>query len=282
MRRWRWALILAVAGLAGTIQACGGAESPEDPPVRLHATAEQWRNNEVKRELAIALHNDGPVPVWVSRVEPDLPAFEGEAGVDTNTLLPAGGLRVDIPVPFGTGGCRQDTAPSRVVVVAHPEGSARSQRITVALPYPNPLLAKLLAIDCATERVRQSVSLRFGPWGQLGRDGIHGSLVVDRTAAASGSIQVTELEGNVLYRFTMAKGVPLADVTVTPHAEVPFLADPQRCDAHAFADVKKPFEFPVRVALDGAEPLVTTVPVDDDDKVALESMLRRLCGTAPS
>jgi hypothetical protein len=297
--RWRRSALVAAgvvvltAGLIGAVRATvdGGDRAGEDgagrhdgPAVRLHATAEQWRNNEVNRELVIALHNDGDVPVWVSRVDPVLPSFQGASGVDTNTLLPAGGLRVDIPVKFGTGGCLPTAAASHAVVVARPEGAKVWQRVTVALPYPNPLLDRLLAADCATQRVRQSVTLRFGPWQDLGKDGVRGSLVVDRTAAATGDVRIPELDGNVMYRFTFTgKRSPLAEVTAAaPHAEAPFVAQPERCDLHAFAETKKPFEFPVWVTLAGGRPLATTVPVDADDRAALDKMLRRNCGLPPS
>jgi hypothetical protein len=292
--RWQKSLLVAAAaavltgGLIVAVRAGvgdGGAQEPAEPAVRLHATGEQWRTDEVKRQLAIALHNDGDRPVWVSRVEPVLPSFEGESAVDTNTLLPVGGLRVDIPVPFGTGGCEPVVAAaSHVIVVARTEGATRWQRITVPLPDPNPLLNKLLAIDCAAQRVQQSVTMKFGPWRDLGPGGVAGSLVVDRAAAATGDVAIRELDGNVMYRLTFTdKTPPLASVTAAaPHAEVPFVADPQRCDLHAFAEIKKPYEFPVWVSLSGADSLTTTVPVDDDDRAALDKMLRRLCHVPPS
>jgi hypothetical protein len=299
-RRWVFiaaAVVVLIAGLIVAIRVGAGhrdqAAKPDGPPVRLHATAEQWRENEVKREIAVALHNDGDVPVWVSRVDLVLPSFEGETGVDTNTLLPAGGLRVDIPVKFGTGSCLPAAAPSYAVVVARPEGATRWQRVTVAFPDPNPLLNQLLAIDCATQRVEQSVTLKFGRWRDLGKAGVQGSLVVDRTAAATGDVAIPEVDGNVLYDFTFTKAStkqaltkkdsPLATVTAAaPHAEVPFVAEPQRCDLHAIAETKKPFEFPVWVTLGGGKPLATTVPVDDDDRKALDTMLRRNCGLPPA
>jgi hypothetical protein len=154
----------------------------------------------------------------------------------------------------------------------------------VPLPSPNPLLDRLLAIDCATQRVQQSVTLKFGAWTDLGKAGVRGSLVVDRTAAATGDVEVPEMDGNVMYDFAFSrKTSPLAKVTAAaPHAEVPFVAQPQRCDLHAFAETKKPFEFPVWVTLAGGQPLSTTVPVDDDDRKALDTMLRRNCGVPPA
>ncbi|MEU4626756.1 hypothetical protein AB0G04_43090 [Actinoplanes sp. NPDC023801] len=274
----------ASAALLLTLAACGGPAEPAAPQLRLRATAEQWRQDEVARQLGIALHNDGDKPVWVSRLEPDLPSFEGEAPVDTPALLPPNGLRVDVTVPYGTGGCVTAAEASYVTVVARAEGDTRTQRVRLALPHPNKLLDKLLADDCAAETVRRSVALRFGDWTDLGADGVRGSLIVERTAAATvGVAQLHSFDGNVMYRLAYRRATPLAEVTAAaPVATLPVTVTPLRCDLHAFAEVKKPFEFPVRISLDGGKQLYTTVPVDEDDKKALDTMLRRNCGVPPA
>lgn len=263
-----------------SLAACGAAQNTApEATLDISATAEQWRVHEVNRQLAIALHNNGTTPVEVRRVEPLLASFAGEAAADTDALLPVGGLRVDVPVSFGTGGCTTATAAaSQVRVTARPQGTSGWQQVTLDLPYPNPLLDKLLALDCAAEKVRASVTLTFGPWQDRGRDGVRGSLVVERAPAATGTITVTELDGNVLYRLAFPRGVRRAVTAANPTASAEIVVTPLRCDPHAFAEVKKPFEFPVRVALDRGEPLATTVDVDDDDKSALDTMLRRICG----
>jgi hypothetical protein len=276
------ALLLAAAVYALTGRDTGDPAGA-GPALRLRATAEQWRQDEVARMLGVALHNDGDVPVWVSRVEPDLPSFEGEAPADTPALLPANGLRVDVTVPYGTGSCLPSAAPSSVTVVARAEGQTDWQRVRLDLPHPNELLDRLLADDCAAETVRRSVTLRFGDWTDLGAEGVRGSLVAERTTAATGTVRVHSLDGNVMYRLAFAAATPLAEITAAkPIATVPFVASPLRCDLHAFAEVKKPFEFPVRVSLDGGKQLYATVAVDDDDRKALDTMLRRNCGVPPA
>ncbi|GIE36507.1 hypothetical protein Ait01nite_095520 [Actinoplanes italicus] len=275
----------AAAALLLTLVSCGGgSQAAPEPQLRLRATAEQWRQDEVARQLGIALHNDGDRPVWISRVEPDLPSFEGEAPADTQALLPPNGLRVDVTVPYGTGGCVAAAEASYVTVVARVEGETRTQRVRLALPHPNELLNRLLADDCAAETVRRTVTFRFGDWTDLGADGVRGSLVVERTAAATAArAQLHTFDGNVMYRLAYQRATPLAEVTAAaPVATLPFVASPLRCDLHAFAEVKKPFEFPVRVSLDGGKQLYTTVPVDEDDKKALDTMLRRNCGVPPA
>ncbi|BCY13567.1 hypothetical protein [Actinoplanes sp. L3-i22] len=269
-------VLLAVAGAVAVRAATGRTE----PVLRLTATAEQWRVHEVNRQLAIALHNNGTVPVHVSRVEPVLPSFDGEAAADTDALLPVGGLRVDVPVSYGTGTCATTAAASHVVVWARAEGSTVVERLTLPLPDPNPLLDKLLKADCATQTIDRAVSLKFGPWTDAGADGLRGSLDVTRV---SGTIQVLELDGNVMYALTLPTKTPLAEVSAaTPAASVPLTAKPARCDAHALAEIKKPFEFLATVTLDGGDKLVTAVPVTDADKKTLDRMLRRICKLPPA
>ncbi len=188
-----------------------------------------------------------------------------------------------MPVPYGTGTCVSTAAASHVVVDARAEGSTVVERLTIPLPDPNPLLDRLLRTDCATQRIGQSVSLTFGPWTDAGASGLRGSLLVGRTAAATGTIQVLELDGNVMYALKAPARTPLASVTAAaPSVSVPLTASPARCDAHALAEIKKPFEFLATVTLDGGDKLVTAVPVTDADKKALDTMLRRICKLPPA
>lgn len=282
----RWRPILLVTGAVALLALAGAVavrarSTDSGPALHLSATAEQWRVHEVNRQLAIALHNNGDVPVHVSRVEPVLPSFDGEAPVDTDALLPVGGLRVDVPVSYGTGVCPATTAAaSHIVVDARAEGSTVVERLTLPLPHPNPLLDRLIRADCATQRIQQSVTLSFGPWTDAGAAGLRGSLVVGRN---TGTIQVLELDGNVMYALAVPSRTPLATVdAAAPSASVPVTASPARCDAHALAEIKKPFEFLATVTLDGGDKLVTAVPVTDADKKTLDTMLRKLCKLPPA
>ncbi|WP_436528051.1 hypothetical protein [Actinoplanes sp. HUAS TT8] len=282
--RWRpillGAAVVVLIAVAGAVAVRAGTGADDGPELHVTATAEQWRVHEVNRQLAIALHNNGDVPVHVSRVEPVLPDFDGAAAADTDALLPVGGLRVDVPVSYGTGSCATTAAASHVVVWARAEGSTVVEKLTVPLPDPNPLLDKLLHADCATRTIERSVGLRFGPWTDAGAAGLHGSLEVTRN---SGTVRVLELDGNVMYALDLAATTPLAEVSAsTPAASVPLTASPARCDAHALAEIKKPFEFLATVTLDGGDKLVTAVPVTDADKKALDTMLRRICKLPPA
>jgi hypothetical protein len=274
-------VVAVVAGYGVRLATAGGPAAPPTTPA-LHVTAEQWRTDEVARNLAVALHNDGPKPIRVSRVQLDLPSFTGAGTVEREALLPVGGLRVDVPVPYGTGtACSSATprsAPSRVVVDAAEEG-APVRRVTLDLPYPNTLIDRLLRQDCQIARAARSVALTFAPWTSTPDGRLRGGLVVTRAGGADPSaVTVADLDGNVLYNLTPDR---LGELPAgAPAVTFPLLADVLDCDPHAVAEVKKPYEFPVRLTLAG-DNVPTTVTVSEDDKVTLDTMLRRRCHLPP-
>ncbi len=288
-RRRPWLAATAVAVLAlgngYVVQRATGDTTPDTATdavaaPRLRVTAEQWRTDEVARNLAVALRNDGDVPVRVSRVELRLPSFTGAGAVPTEALLPVGGLRVDVPVPYGTGtACAAaSSAPSHVVVDAAPEGGPTS-RMTLPLPYPNVLLDRLVRQDCQIARAARSVSVGFAPWRPTRAGWLRGGLVVTRAAGAgSAPVTVADLGGNVLYNVKPVQlgALPAGVRTVT----FPLVADVVDCDPHAVAEVKKPYEFPVRLVL-GSENVPTTVTVSAADRLTLDTLLRRRCGLPP-
>ena len=279
-RSWLPAATVAVLLLTAACSEQAGPAAP--PPAKLHATAEQWRTDEVARNLAVALHNDGTVPLRVTRVQLVLPSFTGAGTVEKEALLPVGGLRVDVPVPYGTGtacdGPSPAAAPSQAIVDVAPEGGPVS-RVTLDLPHPNERLDRLLRQDCLAARAARSVSLTFGPWTSTPDGALRGSLVVTRAAGAGpAAVTVAELGGNVLYTL---KPDRLGDLAAgAPSVAFGLRADALDCDPHAVAEVKKPYEFPVRLVL-GGEDVPTQVAVAEGDKLTLDTMLRARCGLPP-
>lgn len=288
VRRRPWltaaaAVVLALlTGYAVRLAVAGDGRAAPPPPPKLRVTAEQWRTDEVARNVAVALHNDDAVPIRVSRVELVLPSFTGAGALATEALLPVGGLRVDVPVPYGTGtACAGDqpvSAPSQVIVDAAPEGGPTS-RVTLDFPYPDALLDRLLRLDCLAARAARSVSLTFGPWTPTAAGALRGALVVTRAPGADpAAVTIADLGGNVLYDLQPGG---LGDLPAgAPRATFPLLADVVDCDPHAVAEVKKPDEFPVRLIL-GGDDVPTRVTVGEGDKLTLDTMLRRRCGLPP-
>jgi hypothetical protein len=292
--RWRpvlvgLAAVVLGAGAGAGVQALRGGSGDGTPAagdLRLRATAEQWRTNEVQRTVAVALHNDGPVPVRVSRVELVFPSFAGAAASDTDALLPPNGLRVDVPLPYGTGTCTDlsntapAAAPAEVIVDARPDGGATS-RVRLALPYPNALLDKLLRDDCVQQRLNRSVVLSFGPWTNRADGTLAGHLILTAGPARDAAVDLLEINGSIhtLVRPAdpAAKRPLITLPATTASVTLPVIADASRCDPHAVAEAKKPFEFPAFLSVGGGAEIATTLPVTEADKLALDRMLRTRC-----
>jgi hypothetical protein len=288
--RWRPVLVgLAVivlgVGVGVGARALRGADQPEPAALRLRATAEQWRDDEVQRKVAVALHNDGGAPVRVSRVELVLPSFAGAGTLDTNALLPVGGLRVDVSVPYGTGRCPDlrvsapDSAPAEVIVDARPDAGGATSRLRLALPYPNVLLDRLLRDDCAQQRLHRSVVLSLGPWRPRADGTLAGAVILAAGPDREGPVSLVELDGSIHTDLRPVGPARSPLITLTEPAatvELPVIADAARCDPHAVAEAKKPFEFPAFVAV-GADRIATTLPITDVDRLALDTMLRTRC-----
>jgi hypothetical protein len=291
--RWRPAAVGLAAILLGVgagvgIKALRGAnERPAGPALTLHATAEQWRTDEVDRAIAVALHNDGPVPVRLSRVELVLPSFTGGPPSVEDVLLPATGLRVDVSIPYGTGKCPDVNAtapvaaPAEAIVDARLDSGGPTTRMRLSLPYPNVLLNRILRDECVQQRLNRSVVLSFGPWRPRPDGVLDGTLILTAGPDRNADVSLVELSGSI---HTDVKPVgdaarsPLITLPATAASvQLPVTANASRCDPHAIAEAKKPFEFPAFLSVGGAPKLATTVPITETDRLALDRMLHIRC-----
>src|SRR5690348_17732158 len=105
----RVALVVVLALLAG----CGNGGGEKESPVKLRIELTQGRVDEVRHTVQISMHNEGPAKVTVERVELQAPSFKGVGPVAVDAPLPVGGLRVDVPVSYGTGICQGDELKPR-------------------------------------------------------------------------------------------------------------------------------------------------------------------------
>jgi hypothetical protein len=280
---------VAVAGAVAVRLASGGSAAADAASLKLRVTAEQWRQHEVARQVAIALYNDGPVPVRVSRLELVAPSFDGLAAVAVDALLPPGGLRVDVPISYGIGRCdgvntTPSAEPSTVLVEATPAGG-RARTLTLRLAQPNPMLDKLLRNDCEQARLRRAVAtVHFGGW-RADAAGLRGTVVVERGAEDT-PVTLQDLTGSIMYSLDpdpAGRPRPLGTLAAGQRRlVVPVTARPGRCDQHALAEIKKPFVFPAWITLGDGERRYTEIAVSDPDRKLLDRMLRRVCHLPPA
>ncbi|GII90398.1 hypothetical protein [Sinosporangium siamense] len=267
-----------------TLAACTAApQPPADPLPPLSATLEQSRSDEDKRWLAIGVRNGGPGTVHIERLQLDSPSL---------TLLPPHPVdaevtptpRVDLRMPYGEARCAGDTIPearpSRVIAwVRSPAGAAEARRIELPLPHPNPLLQRLVKLDCGAGIARRAVDVRLAPPFRRGRTGgreaVWATVVVERRAAA-GELTLQDLSGSVLFQLKPLKGMP-PPLAVLPasraRVEIPVRFLMTNCDAHALTESKKSFVFPYWVKVDGREAIYMTLTVPEEARRALDELI---------
>jgi hypothetical protein len=258
------------------------APEPAQQPVKMRVALTQGRVDEVRRTVQVAMNNDGPARITVVRVELQAPSFKGVGPVPVDAPLPVGGLRVDVPVPFGTGVCdgvqiRPRSAASHVALGVRTE-DGRIHDVRLPLPDPDPMLDKLLAIDCRQAFLDRQVALSFGPWTPRPGGRVTGVLVLRRVGFA-GAVTLREFAGSILLQ---VRPTPLLERTPKPYGvlkpgvdelRIPIMVDGDRCTPHVLAEIKKPYVFPAFVVLDGGEPLYTELKVTDAERAAFKPVI---------
>ncbi|WP_433207973.1 hypothetical protein ACQP00_42430 [Dactylosporangium sp. CS-047395] len=277
MRRIAAGLVLVAA-----LSACSSPEPAQQPDFKLRVELTQGRVDEVRHTVQVSLHNDGPDKLIVEQVELQAPSFTGAETVRPNAWLPPGGLQVDVPLSYGKGICAGDDLKPKakaayVALRLHTEnGPVQDVRLPVA--DPNPMLDKLLGIDCQQAYLDRQATLTFGPWTHLPSGWVDGTVIVRRTGF-KGTITLREFVGSILLEVLPT---PLRENTPKPYGvlppgtdelKIPIVVDGERCTPHALAEIKKPYVFPAWVSLDGGEPLYTELKITDAEIAAFKPVI---------
>ncbi|MFD0517163.1 hypothetical protein [Paractinoplanes durhamensis] len=277
------AAVILAGGVLLVVNRDTATEQPvKEQPVTMRVALTQSRVDEVRRTVAIAMNNDGPAPITVEQAELQAPSFTGVGPIRVDAPLPAGGLRVDVPVAFGTGICAGDelaprSAASHVAMRVR-TADGRVHDVRLALPEHDPILDKLLGLDCRQDYLDRQATFSFGPWTQRPGGRVAGSVVIKRVGF-TGTITLREFAGSILLQVLPA---PLGARTPKPYAvlrpgtdelTIPIVVDADRCTPHVLAEIKKPYVFPTYVSLDGGEVLYTELRISDADRAAFKPVV---------
>jgi hypothetical protein len=218
----------------------------------------------------------------VSRVELDAPSFIGAETVTPNAWLPPGGLQVDVPLLYGRGVCAGDQlkppAQASFVKLTVQTEDGRVQPVRLPLQYPNPMLDKLLGIDCQQAYLDRQATFTFGPWTHLPSGWVTGTVVVHRTGF-KGTITLQEFVGSILLEVLPTPG---REATPKPYAvlkpgqdeiSIPIIVDGERCTPHSLGEIKKPYVFPAWASLDGGPLLYTELKITDREIAAFKPVI---------
>ncbi|SDU30008.1 hypothetical protein [Jiangella alkaliphila] len=285
MRRLRFVLALVVtvllAAIAATIVALATGDDDEvasgeaaaGPVPDLSATAEIRRSFNRSGLVVIAVTNHGAEPVTVTSAELLSDSFAATGPQPFDATIPPGETPRDLQVEYGPASCPDGidstTPASRVSLVARAEGGA-DQVLAVDLPYPNGTLDRLLRADCGAQVLAESVTLTMGPLASNADGTLTGVLTVTPVVPGSTPI-ITDTRGSVLFEVA-----PQPD-PATPPGQLHVRSDVQRCGGHAIGDAKRPYGFTAWIDLGDGQEIPTAIPVDDDQRAALDAMQAVRC-----
>ncbi|MDP9792203.1 hypothetical protein J2S43_000715 [Catenuloplanes nepalensis] len=272
---WRRPVLIGVVVL-GAAAACAAAPS-DAPEIPLGAELVQHRTDQVTRTVKIQLSNRGDAPIQVVRAELRSPSFTGAGPVDTDTLVMTGDVRTDIRIGYGRGVCAGPagtlTAEPATAVLSVRDGD-RKRKVELALPYPSELLNSLLRADCEQAEVARVATATLTGLAERPDGALDAVVRLTRTGGTE-PVRMTQLRGSILYTLTAAPRTLAAGATTL---DIPLTIDSNRCDPHAVGEVKKPYEFPIWLAVGDAPAVYTLIEVPTEAQEALFAFVHRRCG----
>jgi len=239
-------------------------------------SAEAYRSREddaAGGRIHVRIANTGDAPVAVTSVALDSPGFEAAPATRREVELGPGN-RIDVEAVYGPVRCDTSPEPAYALIgVADRDGSP--VRVPLAAPYD--VLARVHDDDCAAQDLARAVPVTLIPAAAPPEPTapLPAQLVVSR-GTASGDVRVDEIGGSVLYALHGA--LPATMRADEDRLSVDITIDAARCDPHALAEAKKPFVFPLWIAVGSSEPEYSRIPVSEENRRILTNYLTVTCG----
>ncbi|MFD9662966.1 hypothetical protein ACFWAY_15285 [Rhodococcus sp. NPDC059968] len=214
--------------------------------------------------------NTGDAPVAVTSVALDSPGFE--AAPETRREVELGpGNRIDVEAEYGPVRCDTPPEPAYALI-----GVAGASPVRVPLATPYDVLGRIHDGDCAAEDLARAVPVTLIPAAGPPEPTapLPAQLVVSR-GTASGDIRLDEIGGSVLYALHGA--LPATMRADEDRLSVDITIDAARCDPHALTEAKKPFVFPLWIAVGSSEPEYSRIPVSEESRRILTNYLTATC-----
>jgi hypothetical protein len=264
-------LVCVAATACGVLPGCSNEKSADEPPVPLAAEAYRSREDDAAGgRIHVRITNTGDIPATVTSVALDSPGFD--PAPETRREIELGpGNRIDVEAGYGTVRC--DTPPGPAYALL---GVAGASPVRVPLATPYDVLGRIHDSDCAAEDLEKAapVTLVPAPAPPEPTAPLPAQLIVTR-GTASGDIRLDEIGGSVLYDVRGA--LPATMPADQDRLSVDITIDAARCDPHALAEAKKPFVFPLWIAVGSSEPEYSRIPVSEENRRILTNYLTVTC-----
>ncbi|MFP5371354.1 MAG: hypothetical protein ACLGI3_11495 [Actinomycetes bacterium] len=267
----------ALALLAVLTAACGGtppsapsASSAEPPGVPgMAAEVVLLRTDEaIGGQVQVRVTDTGDAPFTVTAVRLDsagfrmLPAMPVEAA-----FVP--GRTIDLPTPYGEPICSAAPLPAVAeLALVRPGGAVEDVRV----PMSAEVLRRIHDRECAARAVLEVVGIEVRDLREEG-GALRGVLVLSRRAGDQ-PVTASRMGRSVLID-VVADELPLELVGRQSSAQLTFR--PATCDPHVLSETKKPYVFPLHVAVGDGEPVVLDLPLDAAARDRLAAMVQRVC-----
>ena len=278
----------AVVGVVGVLALAGcgssGPSSSSAPPTTtaevavlpevpgIEAEGVQLRTDEaVGGQFQVRITNSGTAPFTVTSVQLDSPGFVPLPAEPHSTAYRPG-QTIDLTTPYGEVDCSAGADPVGArVTVLRPDGATEE----LVLPLSGDDVLRIHDLACEAQALLAVVGITVQDLADSGRV-MTGDVVLDRRSGDD-PIEVTRLGASIVLDPLPADQIPVTLPAGEDELRIPVTFDAARCDPHALAETKQPFNFPMLVTVGDAEPVPIALPLDDGQKERLQELLSRVC-----
>ena len=284
--------VIAVGPAVAVVLVAGGwvmlghqFRSPGHAP-NLTARVDQYRAEEPLHQLRLTFGNREREPVLVETLQLISPDFKVLPPGQQNYALPAGGtIEVGLPTKYGPAVCRGEVPtvarPARAVLrIRTPNGSTADYSYPLADEHD--LLGRLLRVDCEAQKIDSTVQLTYGNTWDItttaaGEPAVRTELSA-RLKDSGAKVELIRLRGSVLFGINAA-AEPIARLdAATPVIHAPlFVTKNGRCTAHELTGSQQTYIFRIWIAVDGGEPLSTTLNPNAKARQTLARLITTVC-----
>lgn len=276
------------AGVLLTDSTSSSLPRPEIPAAGLVAVPLQNREDPAKQQFQIKLMNRTDERFEVTSVRFVWDGFTTDV-VPKDSIV-VGGQSLDLPVPFPGAVCAGDGSAaivppmtSAVVEVGLADGTTR----LVPVVDHWHLARELYLDDCLRQRIERVVTVEWTDLRRIEVDGRPVTTGVLRLTRRDGDspVRVWSVAGTIPYRVEFPDRVDPDPVGAPPLVElgpdqsvvdVAMRFTENRCDPHALAEVKQPFQFVAQIDLGDGVVVAHLVRPDRAD----ETLIRRTANEA--
>lgn len=253
---------------------CGGDDQPAAAPTtaqstnsiteppNLSAELVRSRRDEANERLRIELTNRGDQPVPIDGVRLVAEPYTPEPGEISGGRQLDPGRTIAYRVVHGDPDCVGDDPKPGAVQVHVTSGE---EQMTLDPGESADLIARMLSVDCARQRILEVVSIRFDTEWDLHSNGNEqvGTLLIERHDGGP-SVTLNGVRNSINYTLEMLD--PDSEPTLEEGEKtlaVPVRSRGARCDGHAMGDNSKPFGFSALLSLDGGPETLVEFTADE-------------------